>query len=283
MKRTRIRKLLALLLAGAAMALPADAGGKLIGTGGVTSVEGASGGGIVPWATLAGMGTEDEIAGGTAFATGIWSNDFRLEAFGAAVTLYDRVELSYAHQRLKVEPLDTRLRQHIAGMKVRFYGDLIYTRWPQVAAGLQYKWNPDMDVPNAVGAKDDWGIDVYLSATKLWIDGPFHRYLLLNGTLRATRSNELGLLGFGGPRHGDYRALFEGSLAWFPRRDLAIGYEYRQKSNNLAFADEDDWQDVFLAWFPNEHVALVAAYARLGGIAGFPRQDGFFLSLQAGL
>ena len=45
-----------------------------------------------------------------------------------------------------------------------------------------------------VGAKRDSGVDFYVSATKLLLE----QNLLLNGTLRATKANQLGLLGFGG-------------------------------------------------------------------------------------
>ena len=53
-----------------------------------------------------------------------------------------------------------------------------------------------------------------------------------------------------------------------------------QKPDNLGFAREDDWTDAFVGWFPNKHVAVVAAYANLGSIATLPRQRGAYLSLQ---
>jgi len=37
---------------------------------------------------------------------------------------------------------------------------------------------------------------------------------------------------------------------------------------------------VFLAWFPHRNVALTVAWARLGSIAGKPKQDGAYISLQ---
>ena len=38
-------------------------GGRLLATGGATMIEGAAGGGLVPWAVLAGYGTREEWAG----------------------------------------------------------------------------------------------------------------------------------------------------------------------------------------------------------------------------
>ena len=43
-------------------------GGKLLLTGGVSTVEGAAGGGLVPWALIGGYGTRDQV-GGNVFVT----------------------------------------------------------------------------------------------------------------------------------------------------------------------------------------------------------------------
>ena len=37
--------------------------GKILATAGLSSIEGAGGGGIVPWATLSGYDTEEQVAG----------------------------------------------------------------------------------------------------------------------------------------------------------------------------------------------------------------------------
>jgi hypothetical protein len=60
-----------------------------------------------------------------------------------------------------------------------------------------------------------------------------------------------------------------------------VGLEYRQKPDNLSFAVEDDWSDAFVAWFPNKHVAVVAAWAELGSIATLEDQNGLYLSVHA--
>jgi hypothetical protein len=284
MLRTAIRRgawrsgLAAALLA---IAQPAAAGGRLTATGGLTPIEGSAGGGLVPWAVLAGTGTEDEI-GGAVSATGVVVDDLRLESYGAALAFGNRVEVSFAHQRLEIEPLDERLRQNVVGLKARLHGDLVYGRLPQLAVGVQYKHHMDFDLPRAVGAQDDQGVDVYVAASKLFIEGPFARSLLLNGTVRATRANQIGLLGFGGDRHGGYRPAFEGSAAIFLTRELALGYEYRQKPDSLRFAHEHDWHDAFLAYFPSKHLGLIAAYTHLGDVAGLGVQDGVYVSVQAG-
>ena len=69
------------------------AGDRLLVTGGAHQVEGSGGGGLVPWALIAGYGTRDQV-GGSAFATRVRTDDFTLSSGGVAVGLFDRIELS---------------------------------------------------------------------------------------------------------------------------------------------------------------------------------------------
>ena len=259
----------------------ADPGDRILATGGATAVEGAAGGGIVPWAILSGYAERGQV-GGSAWLTRVAPPDFGLNAFGASVSFSNRVELSVGRQEFDIDsviPGET-LEQDIFGVKTRLSGDLIYTRLPQISLGAQFKRNTAPDVPKAVGAEDDSGVDVYLAATKLWLSGPFGRSAFLNTTLRATRANQLGLVGFGGDREDGYSVVGEVSAGLFLTRSWAIGAEYRQKPDNLGFAREDDWHDVFVGWFPNKRVAVVAAWSDLGSIAGFDDQRSLYLSLQ---
>lgn len=263
-----------------------QAGDRLLGTPGASALEGGAGGGMVPWAVLAGYGTAEQI-GGSAFASRVHVQDYRLDSTGAAMTFHNRLELSVTRQSLDLGSLGqaigqpgARLRQDIIGGKLRLLGDLIYTPWPQLSLGVQYKQQRDFAIPSSVGAVRASDVDIYLAASKLWLTGPFDRSLLVNLTARATRANQLGLLGFGGDQRDRHRLVFEGSAALLLTRELAAGVEYRQKPNNLGFAREDDWRDVFLAWFPNKHLTAVVAYTWLGSIAGFADQHGPYVSLQ---
>lgn len=259
----------------------ANPNGRILATGGAMAAEGAAGGGVVPWAMLAGYADENEW-GGTAWLSGVEPKDFSLNAYGAAATWSNRVELSISKQSFDIDAVipGESLEQSIVGVKTRLYGDLIYTRAPQISLGLMYKQNDTFDVPAAVGARDDSGVDVYLAASKLWLDGLFHRSVFLNGTLRATRANQMGLMGFGGDLNDNHELVAEVSAGLFINRSWVVGAEYRQKPDNLSFAREDDWQTAFVGWFPNKRVAVVAAWAGLGSIAGFDNQDSVYLSLQ---
>ncbi|NHF67427.1 DUF3034 family protein [Xanthomonas hortorum] len=260
--------------------------GRLLATGGVSMIEGSSGGGIVPWATLSGYGTRDELAT-VVFATHVDSGDYRLDVQGAALTVGNRLELSLARQRLDLGTLQDRLGlpwnalgQDVFGAKLRLHGDLVYGRAPQVSLGVQYKRLRNGTLPLAIGARDDHGTDVYVSASRLLLQGVGGYQLLLNGTLRATRANQTGLLGFGGDRRNSYRLVGEASAAVMLSPSLAVGVEYRDKPNNLGFAREQAWADAFVAWFPSKHVSFTAAWADLGDIATLTDQRGPYLSLQ---
>lgn len=267
--------------------------GKLLATGGVSQVEGAAGGGLTPWALISGYGSRDSY-GGNVHYTRLATQDYGLAAFGVAAGFGDKLEVSLARQEFtgSLAPLDAlSIKQDIFGLKLRVAGDAVYAQdslMPQLAIGLQYKRNLGigglgaLGVTNVkqLGAKNDSGVDWYLSATKISLE----HSLLLNGTLRFTRANQMGLLGFGGDKRDSYQAMFEASAAWLVRRDLALGVEYRMKPENLGVDHEKDYYDVFLAWFPNKHLSATLAYVNLGDITIFnpKNQRGWYLSVQAG-
>jgi hypothetical protein len=269
---------------------PADwrFGGKLLLTGGVTNIEGAGGGGLATWATITGYETCDGIGGNVHF-TYVGVQDYGLRDFGASIGLFDRVELSYARQAFDTGSTGAKLglgrgftfHQDVWGVKVRVLGDAVYDQdtWlPQVAVGAQFKKNDRDDIVKAVGAKHDHGVDYYVAATKLFLA----QSLLVNGTLRFTKANQTGLLGFGAQGHDAYVPEFEGSVGYLLSKRLVVGAEYRTKPDHLAFAKENDWYDLFAAFALNKHLSLTLAYADLGDIATFRNQKGVYVSVQAG-
>ncbi len=260
--------------------------GRLIATGGASNIEGAAGGGITPWAVLAGYGEQHEW-GATAFATTVNLPDYRLDVAGVALAYDNRVELSFARQRFDLGSLvhklnlpEDSLGQDVLGLKVRLFGDVIYDALPQVALGLEYKHQTDFEIPRLVGAKRNSDVEGYLAASRLFMGAAFGYNVLVNGGVRYSRANETGLLGFGGDRRDRRSLLKEGSLALLLNPRWAVGVEYREKPDNLSFAGESDWADVFVGYFPNKHVSFVLAYARLGEIATLDHQNGTYLSVQ---
>lgn len=269
-------------------ALPALAGDRLLGTWGVTQAEGAAGGGLSPWALIAGSGSRDQGAA-TAYATRWRSQDgFKLHALGAAVGWHDTLELSAAQWRFGLS--DTvpgeSIRLDTFGLKWRVAGDAIYDQdrwWPQIAVGAQFKRNHDMAVPTALGARRGNDTDVYLAATKVWLAALNGRNALGNLTLRSTRANQFGLLGFGGDRGDARRWQTEAAAAVLLRDDLAVGIEWRDKPDLLSVFREQAATDVFVAWFVNRHLSVTLAWLNLGRIADKPSQQGAYASVQLAL
>lgn len=271
-----------------AVQTPTGTSGKLLLTGGVTQVEGSAGGGLTPWAVIGGYGTRDQI-GGNAYYTRVNLPDYTLQSYGALVGIHDRVELSVSRQAFDTEAVGAALglgqgftiRQDTYGLKVKIAGDAVLeqdTWMPQVAVGLQHKRNDQTGLLSAIGAKSSTGSDVYVSATKLYLA----QSLLLNATVRMTKANQFGFLGFGGDRHDSYKPQFEGSAAYLVNRNLAVGMEYRTKPDNLNIAHEGDAWDAFVAWAPAKNISLTVAYVDLGNIVIRDNQRGWYASLQVG-
>lgn len=299
------------LLAALALACPlvqADTG-KLLLTGGVSSITGAAGGGITPWAVIGTNATEGEW-GASAFTTRAVTHDYALTSYGAALAWNERVELSVAQQDFDagaavalngIAPFGVQLGQHIRmeilGLKVRVVGDAVLnadTWMPQISIGLEHKRvRPGslQSVFDFLGAGTR-STDFYVTATKLMLD----KGLLLNATLRSTRANQNGLLGFGSAAPGRSSPSLqpEFSVAWLLQRDLAIGAEVRFKPDNLqargraaglgSALREDAWKDIFIAWAPSKSLSLTLAWVELGrvipGITNGRRQSGAYLSAQ---
>lgn len=287
---TRLTRLATLLLAPLALPATADAQaigapGKLLLTNGVSTVEGSAGGGLTPWAVIAGNATKDTI-GGQLSVTVAELPDYDFRSYSAAVGLWDRVELSFARQVFDTNRIgaalglgaDYKLDQDVWGAKVKVAGDAVYgSEWmPALALGAQYKKSLDAPITAALGATRRDGIDYYASATKLFL-----RWSLLgNVTLRATKANQAGLLGHGGTARDSYSVQTEGSLAYQLSRRFVIGTEYRFKPDNLAIAREGDWWDAFAAYSVSRNVTATVAYTDLGSIATRPNQRGVLFQLQ---
>ncbi|MDF3124778.1 DUF3034 family protein [Rheinheimera sp. 1928-s] len=254
------------------------AGSKVIATGGATNIEGNSGGGIVPWATINGYSSSDEWSV-TTFAARVGVDDFTLDSYGVGASFNNQWELSFARQKLGLDTIGGELRQDVLGIKYKVAGELLYTAMPQISLGVQFKKNRDFALPAAVGAGDDSGYEFYVAATKVFFDAIAGRNLLLNTTVRSTEAHQTGLLGFGG--QGVTRKLmFESSAVLLLNYNLAVGAEFKQKPNQLGFADEQHWRDLFAAWFINKNASVVLGYVDLGDIAGLTEQTGFYLSVE---
>ncbi len=275
--------------------VPFRNGGRLLLTGGVSTIEGAGGGGLVPWALIGGYGTRDEF-GIQSYVTGVKSEDFALVAFGASANIKNRLEISLGRQNFHLRDVgkalglgnDFIISQTIIGAKIRLIGDAVLdqnTLVPQISVGVQHKINDDRTVVGGALGLRRSSTDFYIAATKLFLD----KNLLVNTTVRLTKANQYGILGFGGLGGKDqaYKPTFEASAAYLLTRKLAFGAEVRTKSNRLQGAlggdsfREDAAYDIFGAYALGRNLSLTAAYVDLGHIA-LKNQHAAYLSLQVG-
>jgi hypothetical protein len=232
--------------------------GKVLLTGGVSITDGAGGGGITPWAAITGYETRDGINGDLHYTYAQLPN-YSLNSIGAAVGLFDRVEVSYANDTLPtnntydtvglaaattggltgttvgggIEPFNTTIYMNVFGLKVRVLGDAIYNSdsfIPQVAVGGFYKMNENKDLLKTLGADKTKDFEAYICATKIF----FPISTLVNFTVRYSGANETGLTGFGGNGKDHRTVRMEGSIAYLLNKGTAIGGEWAQHSEHLG-------------------------------------------------
>jgi hypothetical protein len=242
----------------AALSSPVQAGvydaGKVLATSGVNITDGAAGGGITPWAVIAGYETNQGINGNIHYTYANLPN-YSLNSLGAAVGFYDRLELSYAYDLLPtgstfntvgllantltgggandtgIDPFNTSIRMDIFGAKLRVLGESIYDSdnlLPQVALGGFYKINHNKELMDTLLANKRKDFEAYVAITKIF----FPLDLLVNVTVRYTAANQTGLTGFGGPNKNSREFRPEVSFAYLLAKNVAIGAEYAAHGKN---------------------------------------------------
>jgi len=230
----------------------------------VTQVEGQAGGGIVPWALLS-------SGKPTVSFTWVDTGDYTLSSVALQASFADKIELSFARMTFdagNVCPGGECIGQidiDVIGAKVKLMD--MNGMMPQVALGIQYKeTNGNQAFDNFLNGQgaDDSDTEVYVAATSIIPIGA--RKLLVNGTLRFTRANQLGILGFKSKWEDDYEAQFETSIGMFLNDKTVIGVEYRMKPDNINGLKEQDWGDLFFAYFPTKNMSITAAMAFFGDI-----------------
>lgn len=262
----RLLQCAALLAAGLASgAAHADVynDGKVLLTGGVFTVDGAGGGGAVPWATISSYATRDGINGSVGF-TYVNLPALQVSFYGANIGFYDRLELYYTTARLSLnlpnlqtvalavgvlgedslgtglDPWNSTIQMDTYGAKLRLFGDAVYTSdsWlPQVSVGALWKDNNSKEFINFLNAYKAKDYEIFLSATKVL----FPISTLVNIGARYTSANEIGLTGFGGCKgtgaaktcDNDKEVRMEVSIAHLVAKNTAIGGEWQQHGNNL--------------------------------------------------
>ena len=310
----------------------------------MSNFEGAAGGGLTPWALIGSYATDDQVGATAFYTNvsireyDLQTLGFALGFYDRFELSYAHQNLGVSANVIQntagaliagltpvlgpasapVAP-STSIGMDVIGAKVRLFGDAVYgqdTLLPQVALGVQFKQNQDFDqgisvpylggtgIPQLLGARDDHGVDIYLSATKVLLGVPMGKRLLMNYTARATKANAFGLLGFGrkvvNPLNGvllsednSYELEHEGSLGLFLTEQVVIGAEIRSQTNRLKqqevlgllgapnLAKEDTVHDFFIAYVPNKRWSLTLAAVDFGNLPFQEDSKAFYVSAQA--
>ena len=256
----------------------------------VTNIDGQAGGGIVPWALLS--------SGPTVAYTRISTQNLDINSLAINTSFANRVEVSYARNMLNDNGStlgNSNNTDNVDNFGIKVKINDMSDSMPQFAVGAVYKkvsgnlydnvLSPGLGVNNS-------STDLYGAVSKIVNIGG--KNVLLNGVLRASKADELGLLGFGGGSTAGapsgYKIEPELSAEIFAASNVVVGAEYR-KMPNFSVAGVTDGilhpnsaYDFHVVYVANKTFTLTAAYANLGEVApavnGTNRQNGLFLQGQ---
>ncbi len=192
--------------------------------------------------------------------------DINWYAASAALTFANRLEVSYGYGFVNARKYgDKSIETHNVGAKLRILDENAFeTSWvPAVAVGGVYK-HTDSKTVDALGL-DKYGFDAYVVASKLITQTPVP--VLLSAGLLYTDEVVNGVVG-----HNDYDTVAFGNIDILPAQNVAIGLEYKQGARVGDGIRNHDYWDGHVAWFVNDSLTLVAAFAETGDKDKFYRR-----------
>lgn len=256
----------------------------------LNNLQGTGGIAFNPLAYTAGQPWEDETV--SAYVSkpqiGSWyvnlpDAEINWFALGTALTFADRLEVSGGYSLVNAKKYgDNSVDAYSVGAKFRFLDENAFdTSWvPALAVGAVYKYT-DSKTVGALGLDHD-GFDYYVVASKLIKETPIPVLLSVGGLLSDEVVN--GVVG-----HNHYGASAFANIDLIPIEQVAFGFEYKQGVHVGDGITNHDYYDGHVAWFVNESLTLVGAYAYTGDKDKFYRHGktkdlgvggGFVLSVQ---
>jgi hypothetical protein len=169
-----------------------------------------------------------------------------------AETFFKRLELSYGHET--IAPNGHSIGKGNIGAKLLLIEENSWNNpWvPAFSVGVIGKHTTQVS-----RGIDSTGYDFYLVASKPITQTPLP--VLLSGGMLSTTGRATGVLGYDDQRK---ETLF-GNIDVLPRKDVAVGFEYKQGAHFSDFKNADYW-DAHVAWFVNKNLTLVGAYVNSG-------------------
>ncbi len=192
--------------------------------------------------------------------------DINWWAAGAAFTIANRLEVSAGYEFINAHKYgDKSINKYNLGAKLRLLDENAFdASWvPAIAVGGIYKYTDSRTV-DALGLDDD-GFDAYVVASKLITQTPVP--VLLSAGLLYTDEVVNGVVG-----HNDYDVVAFGNIDILPAENVAIGVEYKQGARVGDGIRNHDYWDGHVAWFVNNNLTLVAAFAETGDPDKFYRK-----------
>ena len=259
------------------------------------TVEGVGGGWFVPSAYLVNPGNEGEVFGLPAasltYIGGFSGHHKNIWSFAISETLFGRIELSYAINRVDLSTLKRTVQRRIANDIVRkdvvmhnlnVRGLLLKENsWglplPALTAGVHFKCysaigdiNHRLVIPmEAIGYHRPYGFEYTLTASKAVHLDPLPLIVATVG-LRHSEAAHIGYMGFS----DRCSTTVETSVTIFPTDWLYISYEFRRKEypyNELPVAGilqaEDNWHGLGVGVIVNENLTINAGVLWLGNVA----------------
>lgn len=172
--------------------------------------------------------------------------------FGAAVTAFKRLELSYGYEL--IAPDGENVKKSNLGAKL----NLIPENWggknfvPAVSAGTIWKTTSEV-----ADGTDDSAFDFYVVATKLVAQTPWP--VLLSAGVLNSKEQVTGVFGY----NADSDTTFFANVDVIPVSFLALGAEFKQGGDYGDF-NNASYYNLHAAWFVNPNLTLIGAYVNAG-------------------
>jgi len=210
-----------------------------------------------------------------------------LVALTVTETPWKRLELGFGYDYLNVGDLPTAIAAQRgpqiddnlglynanARLEILREGEFGQKWLPAITAGIHYKYNDGINNINsqlhgglsAIGLSDNQGVDFTLFGSKLLTFLP--RPVLVNLGGRATKSVEIGLLGF----TDEYSFVFEGSVVVLLTEQLMVAAEYKQQPSGFTqtplIGAPGDWWTVDAGYVITPHMTVAAGFGHFGTVA----------------
>ena len=223
-----------------------------------------------------------------------------LEAVTVTETPWKRLELGYGYDHLNLGDLPTAVvaaggpriadsvTMHNANARLQFLSEGEFgQKWlPALTAGIHYKYNDGIqDINNTLGnlmaqhgITGHEGLDFTLYGSKMLAFLP--RPVLVNLGGRATKSAQLGLLGF----TDEYSFVFEGNVVVLVTDRVLLAAEYKEKPRDFSamglVGREDDWWTIDAGYVVSPHLTLAAGYGHFGMVANHTADGAWGLTVK---